>query len=70
MEKKTISYVDMLCRVNDSIIHTLQNCSWAKQFFSEVIKWFNDENATSLCFSQIEIMYGRKIDLKNAELSV
>jgi len=46
---------NMLCRycqMNDSIIHTFQNCSWTKQFFSKVIKWFNAENATSLSFSQ------------------
>ena len=54
--------------MNDSIIHTLQNCSWTKLFFSEVIKWFNAENATSLSFSQIEIMFGRKVNIKNAEL--
>jgi len=40
--------------MNDSIIHTLQNYSWSKQFLSEVIKWFNAENATSLSFSLIE----------------
>lgn len=30
----------------------------------EVIKWFNVENATSLIFSQIEIMFGRKVNKK------
>lgn len=62
---------NMLCRycqMNDSIIHTLQNCTWTKQFLSEVIKWFNAENATSLSFSQIEIMFGRKVNKINAEL--
>ena len=62
--------VNMLCRycqMNDSIIHTLQNCSWTKQFFSEVIKWFNNENATSLGFSQTE-MFGSKANPKNVEL--
>ena len=43
------------------------NCYWTKQFFSEVIKWFNAENATSLRFSRIEIMFGRKLNKKNAE---
>ena len=55
------------CQMNDSIIHTFQNCYWTKQFFSEVIKWFNAENATSLSFSRIEIMFGRKLNKKNAE---
>ena len=35
---------NMLCRccqMNDSIIHTFQNCSWTKQFFLKFIKWFN-----------------------------
>jgi len=54
--------------MNDSIIHTLQNCSWTKLFFLEVIKWFNAENATSLSFSRIEIMFGRKVNIKYAEL--
>ena len=54
--------------MNDSIIHALQNCSWTKLFFSEVIKWFKTENATSLSFSQIEIIFGRKVNIKNAEL--
>ena len=34
------------CRQNYSIIHTFCNCHWTKWFFSEVIKWFNVENAT------------------------
>ena len=55
------------CQMNDSIIHTFQNCSWTKQFFSEVIKWFNAENATSLRFSQIETMFGRKLNKLNAK---
>ena len=54
--------------MNDSIIHTLQNCSWTKRFFSEVIKWFSAENATSLVFSRIEVMFGRKVNIKNEEL--
>lgn len=55
------------CQMNDSIIHTFQNCSCTKLFFSEVIKWFNSENATSLSFSQMETMFGRKLNKKNAE---
>ena len=61
---------NMLCRycqMNDSIIHTFQNCSWTKQFFSEVIKWFIAENDTSLSFSQIETMFGKKLNKKNAD---
>ena len=54
--------------MNDLIIHTLQNCTLTKQFFSEVIKWFNNENATSLRYSQIEILFGRKFDDKNVDL--
>ena len=72
--KKELSHYgkenNMLCRyceMNDSIIHTFQNCSWTKQFFSEVIKWFNAENATFLRFSQIETMFGRKLNEINAE---
>ena len=38
-----------------------------KQIFSEVIKWFNNENATSLRYSEIEILFGRKFDDKNVD---
>ena len=55
------------CQMNDSIIHTFQNCFCTKLFFSEVIKWFNSENATSLSFSQIETMFGRKLNKNNEE---
>ena len=61
---------DMLyeyCQMNDLIIHTLQNCTFTKQFFSEVIKWFNNENATSLRYSQVEILFGGKFDDKNVD---
>lgn len=50
------------CQMNDSIIHTFQNCPCTKLLFSEVIKWFNAENATSLSFSHIETMFGRKLN--------
>ena len=53
--------------MNDSIIHALQNGSWTKQFFSEVIKYSNAKNATSLSFSQIETMFGRKLNKINAK---
>ena len=33
------------CQENDSIFHTFCNCHWSKEFYSEVIKWFNKENA-------------------------
>ena len=55
------------CQMNDSRIHTCQNCSWTKQFFSKVIKWFNAENATSLSFSQIDTMFCRKLNKKNVD---
>ena len=61
---------NMLCRycqMNNSIIHTFQNCSWTKQFFLEVIKWFNVENVTSLRFLRIETMFGRKLNKTNGE---
>ena len=63
MEKKTICCVDIAKNEGFYNAH-FQNCSWNKQFFSEIIKWFNAENATSLSFSQIETMFGRKLDKK------
>ena len=61
---------NMLCRycqINDLIIHTFQNYSWTKHLFSEVLNCFKAENATSLSFSQIETMFGRKLNKRNAE---
>ena len=46
------------CRENDSIIHTFSNCHWSKEFFLEVIKWFNKENDTSFTLSPSEILFG------------
>ena len=53
------------CRQNDSIIHTFCNCHWTKWFFSEVIKWFNVENATSFAPSSSELIFGLNNDIKN-----
>ena len=47
------------CRENDSIIHTFCNCHWSKEFYSEVIKWFNAENVASLSLSPTEILFGK-----------
>ena len=69
MEKKTICCVDIAKNEGFYNPH-FQNCSWNKQFFSEIIKWFNAENATSLSFSQIETMFGRKLDKKNVPKNI
>ena len=47
------------CRENDAIIYTFCNCHWSKEFYSEVIKWFNNENAASLSPSPAEIPFGK-----------
>ena len=57
------------CRQNDSIIHTFCNCHWTKWFFSEVIKWFNVENATSFAPSSSELIFGLNNDRKNQSSS-
>ena len=44
------------CRENDSIIHTFSNCHWSREFFLEVIKWFNKENDTSFSSRKNEIV--------------
>ena len=59
------------CRQNDSIIYTFCNCHWTKCcfcccccfFFSEVMKWFNVENATSFAPSSSELIFGLNSDL-------
>ena len=50
----------IFCQEPDSISHTFLNCKWSIQFYSEVIKWFNKENVTSLSPSLIEILFGKK----------
>ena len=65
MEKKTICYVDIAKNEGFYNPH-FQTCSWTKKIFSEIIKWWS-KNATSLSFSQIETMFGRKLDKKHAE---
>ena len=42
---------------------------WTKWFFSEVIKWFNVENATSFAPSSSELIFGLNNDRKNQSSS-
>ena len=56
------------CKMNDSIFHTFSNCHWSQIFFSEVIKWFNKENATSFTLSPTELILDKEEDNKNKEL--
>ena len=35
------------CQEPDSTGHSFIHCRWSKEFFTEVIKWFNEENGTS-----------------------
>ena len=58
------------CEMNDSIIHTFYNCNWSQLFFSEVIKWFNKENATSLTLSPTELILGKDKNNVNKELDI
>ena len=53
------------CKQNDSIIHTFCNYHWTTSFFSEVIKWFNIENATSFAPSSSELFFDLNNDRKN-----
>ena len=58
-----------LLRQYDSIIHTFCNCHWTKWLFSEVIKWFKVENATSFAPSSSELIFGLNNDRKNQSSS-
>ena len=53
------------CKQNDSIIHAFCNCHWTKWFFSEVIKWFSAQNATS----SSALIFGLNNDRKNQSSS-
>ena len=57
------------CKQNDSIIHIFCNCHRTKWIFSEVIKWFNDENATSFALFSGELIFGLNNDRKNQSSS-
>ena len=57
------------CKQNDWIIHTFCNCHGTKWIFSEVIKWFNDENATSFALFSSELIFGLNNDRKNQSSS-
>ena len=58
------------CEMNDSIIYTFYNCNWSQSFFAEVIKWFNNEKATSLTLSPTELILGKDKDNINKELDI
>lgn len=42
----------------NSISHTFIHCRWSKEFFSEVINWFNKENGTS-SLNSTELLFGK-----------
>ena len=46
------------CQEPDSIGHSFIHCRWSKEFFTEVIKWFNEENGTSYSPNIIELLLG------------
>ena len=47
------------CQEPDSISHTFIHCRRSKEFFSEVIKWFNKENGTSFSLNTTELLFGK-----------
>ena len=47
------------CQEPDSIGDSFIHCRWLKEFFTEVIKWFNEENGTSYSPNIIEILFGK-----------
>ena len=47
------------CQEPDSIGHSFIHCRWSKEFFTEVIKWFNEENGTSYSPNIIELLFGK-----------
>ena len=58
------------CEMNDSIIHTFHSCNWSQLFFSEVIKWFNEENVTSFSLSPTELLFGMRVDALSKESNI
>ena len=47
------------CQEPDSISHSFIHWRWSREFFAEVIKWFNKENDTSYSLTIIELLFGK-----------
>ena len=47
------------CQEPDSISHSFIHCRWSREFFAEVIKWFNKENDTSYSLTITELLFGK-----------
>ena len=47
------------CQEPDSISHSFIHCRWPREFFAEVIKWFNKENDTSYSLIITELLFGK-----------
>ena len=47
------------CQEPDSISHSFIHRSWTKEYFSEIIKWFNKENDSSHLFNRTELQFGK-----------
>ena len=47
------------CQEPDSISHSFIHCRWSKEFFAEVIKWFNEKNGTSYSVNITELLFGK-----------
>ena len=50
------------CGQPDSIGHTFIECPNSKQFFNEVLQYFNQENVTSYSLSVEELLFGKLVD--------
>ena len=47
-----------LCGMPDSIKHTFVDCPISNQLYNKIIKWFNEDNASSFYPSSLEILFG------------
>ena len=47
-----------LCSMPDSIEHTFVDCPISNQLYNKIIKWFNEDNASSFYPSSLEILFG------------
>ena len=50
------------CGQPDSISHTFIDCHHSKQFFQNVLKHFNEENATSFTHSDEELLFAKSLN--------
>ena len=59
MEERFTSFASTVKRMTPFFTHFVTAIGLTEEFYSEVIKWFNKENAASFSLSPTEILFGK-----------